>query len=231
MRCIGFLSAGEPDTTALYWRLFHDEIRRRTGCQHTGRIVAESIDGSALAETTRGRRLIAAARRVEKHGARGVLLCSPALHVLAPAIRDAVTVPVLHVAMAMTAKLRELRLAPPALLGVERNSGEQQFWQSTLAEDGVKKTIWPTALDTSFVQDQLRRGITPESVTDEMRAAFIRLSVDLKHAGARIIVLTRPELSLALREEDAVIPTLCMVQAHCEQAANFALDREPVAGN
>ena len=28
MKCLGFLSAGEPDTTGLYWRQFHEEMRK-----------------------------------------------------------------------------------------------------------------------------------------------------------------------------------------------------------
>lgn len=229
MKCIGFLSAGEPDTTALYWRLFHEEIRRRTKLQHTGRVVAESLDAAELVNPhgrnrRAGRWLADAAQRVEKHGAQGVLLCSSSLHVHARVVRDAVDVPVLHIAMATAEKLRRVRLGPPALIGLDRPSGEERIWQAVLAKGGIKETVLPSDLDGAFVQDQLKRGLNLESATEEIRAAFTRLSVDLKHAGARVIVLTRPELAFGLREEDSVLPTLCAVHAHCELAARFALE-------
>lgn len=224
MKCIGFLSAGEPDTTALYWRLIHDEIRQRTGHQHSGRIIAESVDAMDLADSRADRRLADTARRIERHGAQSILVCSSSLHVFAKAIRDAVAVPVLHIAMATTDKLRRVQLAPPALVGLDRLNGEEREWQKILAGGGIREIVLPSKLNSEFVQDQLRRGLSAETATEEIRAAFIRLSVDLKHAGARVIVLARPELALALREEDSVLPTLCAVHAHCEQATLFVLN-------
>ncbi len=224
MRCLGFLSAGEPDTTALYWRLIHDGIRQRTGKQNSGRIIAESVDSVELADTGAGRRLADAARRIERHGAQGVLLCSSPLHVFAKSVRAAVDVPVLHIAMATADKVRRVQLEPPALVGLDRLTGEERIWQTIMEECGINEIVLPSKLDRQFVQDQLRRGLSAETATEEIRAAFIRLSVDLKQAGARVIVLTQPELAFALREEDSVLPTLCAVHAHCEQATLFALD-------
>lgn len=232
MRCLGFLSAGEPDTTGLYWRQFHEEIRRLTGRRHSGRIIAESLDAAELrAEAVgvhdprrAGRRLAEAARRIERRGAKGVLLCSSALHPHAETVRNAVGIPVLHIASAMAEKLRRVGLHPPALLGLDRARGEERAWQRVLAACGIKETILPTMIDSGFVQEQLRRGLNSETAADEIRAAFIRLSVDLKHTGARVIVLARPELAFALPEEKSVLPTICALQAHCELAARFVLD-------
>lgn len=130
----------------------------------------------------------------------------------------------LHIAMATAYKLNRVRLDPPAAIGLDRQSEEERNWQTVMAEGGVNKIVLPSKLENEFVQDRLRHGLTPETATDEIRAAFTRLSVDLKHTGARVIVFARPELAFALPEEDSVLPTICAVHAHCEQAALFVLD-------
>lgn len=230
MKCIGFLSAGEPDTTALYWRQFHGEIRRLTGGRHSGRIVAESLDAAELQNSAMhpspmaGRRLAEAASRLEKRGAEGVLLCSSQLHVHADFIRRVVEMPVLHIATASAEKLRQIQLGPAAFLGLDRSVGEEKDWQRILVKHGIRNMVLPTAIDGGFVRDRLNRNLNSETASDRVRAAFTRLAVDLKHQGARVIVLTRPELAFALTEEDSALPTICALQSHCELAARFALE-------
>ncbi|MDP1578808.1 MAG: aspartate/glutamate racemase family protein [Candidatus Didemnitutus sp.] len=228
------IAVGDGDTAALYWKLLHDEIRRRTNRRQSARIVAESLDWADFIDP-RGddgsfvrtrRRLTEAARRLVKQGAEGILLCGGPLHVHADAVRAALDEPVLHIAMATAEKLHSLQLGPAALLGPDRSTGEEKRWLAVLVEGGIRRTVHMSELDRTFVHDRLQRGLTAGTVTDELRAAFTRLSVDLKHGGARIIVLTRPELACALREEDSALPTLCAVQAHCEQVARFALEPE-----
>jgi aspartate racemase len=229
MRDLGFISTGEPTTVALYWQLLLGETLQKNQGKHAPRILAEHLHVSADSRNAVGK-LQDAARRLENNGAQAIVLGTGLLQTSAGVINEVVDVPVLHISGATAAKLQRLRLRPPALLGLSRSPNEEREWRTTFATAGIKEVILPTHLDRSFVDDQLARGLDEVTATSDIRAAFTRLSVDLKHAGARVIVLTRPELAWGLREEDTVLPTLCAVRAHCEAAVTFAVEG-PGAGS
>ncbi|RLB53914.1 MAG: hypothetical protein DRJ42_10550 [Deltaproteobacteria bacterium] len=105
MKTIGVIGGLGWESSATYYRLMNQEVRRRLGGWHSARVIMDSLDFHAFAEA-RGaadyaglrRQLVASAERLESAGAEVLLIACNTVHRFAPAVSDAVQIPLLHIA-------------------------------------------------------------------------------------------------------------------------------------
>jgi aspartate racemase len=81
--------------------------------------------------------------------AEGLLLCTNTMHRVAPALADAVSIPLLHIVDATAAAITRDGIRRVALLGT-RFTMEQAFYRGRLADHGLDVLV-PAAQDRSLV--------------------------------------------------------------------------------
>ena len=132
MRLIGLLGGMSWESSAEYYRLANELVRERVGGLASARLLLHSVD---FAEVERlqaedrwdeaGVLLAAAAAGLEAGGAELIVLCTNTMHKVAPAIEEAVSIPLLHIGDVTAHAVRAAGLASgrPARDGLHDGAG------------------------------------------------------------------------------------------------------------
>ena len=113
MRTLGLIGGMSAESTAVYYRELNRLVRERLGGLHSAELLIWSVDFAPIAalqakedwEAT-GAILADAARKLEAAGAQAIVICANTMHLNAPHIRAAVSVPVIHIADATAQALK-----------------------------------------------------------------------------------------------------------------------------
>lgn len=228
MRVIGLLGGMSWESTAVYYRILNQEVRRRLGRQHSARILLYSLDFEvverlqATADWERAAQLLAAeARRLERGGADLLLLCTNTMHKVAGAIEAAIDIPLIHIADATAERIKAAELSRLGLLGT-RFTMEESFYRDRLAEQGLEVLI-PNAPDRARVDQIIYDELCQGSVREESRDRYRRIIEALADQGAQGVILGCTEIGLLIGPEDSPIPAFDTTRIHAERAVEQAL--------
>jgi aspartate racemase len=168
-----------------------------------------------------GEILATQARSLVRAGADAIVLCTNTMHKVAPAIDEAIDVPLIHLVDVTAAAIRAAGMNRVALLGT-RFTMEESFYRDRMTANGLA-TIVPDAVDRAVVNDviydELVRGIIDDGSRDRYRAIIERLAA----AGAQGVILGCTEIELLISADDSPIPVFASTALHARAAVDFIL--------
>jgi aspartate racemase len=217
------------ESSAEYYRLLNEEVRRRLGGLHSADCLLYSLDFAPVAALQSEGRwdeaadvLRAGARRIEGGGADLLLICTNTMHKLADEVAAAVDIPLLHVGDTTAQAIRAGGLSRVGLLGTAFTM-EQRFLRERLEAHGLEVLV-PDTDDRAEVHrviyDELCRGVVRDASRDFYRATMARL-VD---RGAQGIIAGCTEIELLVSEADCAVPLFPTTRLHALAAVARALD-------
>ena len=228
LRRIGLLGGMSWESTALYYRLVNEDVRRRLGGFHSARLVLASVDfaeveamQSAGDWAAAGALLADEARAVQAAGAECLVLCTNTMHKVADVIEAAIDIPLLHLADVTADAVRGAGLERVALLGT-RFTMEQPFYADRLRSHGIDVLV-PEGDDLALVHDVIYDELVLGVVRDESRAAYADVVGRLVDRGARGVVLGCTEIELLIGPDDVEVPVFATTALHARAAVDFAL--------
>jgi aspartate racemase len=231
MRTIGLLGGMSWESSALYYKLINEEVRRRLGGTHSASSVLLSFDFAEIealqergAWAEAGARLATAAAAVERAGADVIVLCTNTMHRLADVVAAAVGVPLLHIADATAAALHADGHQTVGLLGT-RYTMEADFYRGRLESEHGLKVLVPPVADRDLVHEVIYTELVRGVVREDSRRAYDRVIADLLTAGATAVILgcTEIELLVPPESDDRLYPTTAI---HAKAAVDFALSTD-----
>lgn len=151
--------------------------------------------GTLLADAARG--LVAA-------GAGAIALLTNTMHRVAPAIEDAVDVPLLHVADATAAACHTAGARRVGLLGT-RFSMEQAGVRDRLAAHGLEVLV-PDDDGRARVHARIYDELVLGEVTDDARRDLAAAAAQVVEQGAGAVIAGCTEIELALGADDVTVP-------------------------
>ncbi len=228
MKVIGLLGGMSWESSAEYYRLANEMVRDRLGGVHSARILLDSVDFADIEALqasgewgVAGELLATRARALQEAGAGLIALCTNTMHKVIGAIEEAVQIPVIHIADAAAARVREAGLERVGLLGTAFTM-EQDFYRDRLAGHGIE-TLIPVPDDRSVVHqviyDELVRGVVSEASRRAYREIINRLVQD----GAQGIILGCTEIELLTSANDSPVPVFPTTRIHVENLVDAAL--------
>jgi aspartate racemase len=228
MRTIGLLGGMSCESSAEYYRLLNEEVRRRLGGLHSADCLLYSLDFAPIAAMQAEGRwddaaetLRAGARRLEAGGAELLLICTNTMHKLADEVADAVEIPLLHIGDATAQAIRAGGLSTVALLGTAFTM-EQPFLRERLEAHGLEVLV-PGDADRAevhrIIYDELCLGV----VRDESRDAFRQVMTGLVDRGAEGVIAGCTEIELLVSQDDCPVPFFPTTRLHAVAAVERAL--------
>jgi aspartate racemase len=229
VRTLGLLGGMSWESTLPYYRIVNERVRQRLGGLHSAKLVLHSVDFADIEEMQRagdwdtaGAILVEAARGLHAAGAECLVICTNTMHLIAPAIEAAVDLPLLHIADATAARIREAGLSRVALLGT-RFTMERDFYRQRIEAAGIE-VIVPGAAQREVVHRVIYEELCLGRILGTSREAYRGIIDDLVARGAQGVILGCTEIGLLVGAGDATVPLFDTARIHAEAAADWALD-------
>lgn len=228
MKKIGLIGGISWVSTLDYYRYINSGINERLGGNASAHCLIHSFNYADIAannhsgDTEANFRMI---REASEHlvagGAECLLLCANTAHMFATRLQEELPVPLLHIAEATAAAIRQQGLNKVGLLGT-RFTMEMDFFKEVLKKQGIE-TVIPEADDRAFVHqtvfDELGQNIT----LDSTRTRYQQIIDGLVQQGVQGVILGCTEIPLLLQQEHVPVPIFDTTRLHADSAVAFAL--------
>ena len=228
MRTIGLIGGMSWQSSKLYYDRINQLVVDRLGGLHSAKLIVFSIDFAPMAMMQAegrweeaGRQLADAAQALERAGADVIAIGANTMHKVAPAVKAAIGVPLIHIGDALATSLRRDARSKPLLLGT-RYTMEDAFLRDHLGNKGLDVVI-PDKADRDalhqIIYDELVKGI----VTDASRAR-VRGMIDAAGAHeADAVIFGCTEIGMLFPPTDAGLPGYDTLEIHAQALVDFAL--------
>ncbi|MEI9431748.1 aspartate/glutamate racemase family protein [Mesorhizobium sp. Cs1299R1N3] len=230
MKTLGLLGGMSWESTAIYYRLLNEIVRERLGGLHSAKLLLWSFDFSDIAERQHhgdwdgaGALLTDAARKLEAGGSEGLLLCTNTMHKLADPVQASVSIPLIHIADATAAAIRQAGLRRPALLAT-RFTMEQDFYKGRLADKYGLSPVVPDDVGRDMVHRVIYEELCQGVVSEASKAAYVAEANRLRREeAADSLIMGCTEITMLIGQGDFDIPVFDTTRIHAEAAVEFAL--------
>lgn len=229
MKRIGLLGGMSWQSTATYYRLLNEAVRRRLGGLHSAECVLFSVDFEPIERMQREARwddaaieLIQAARVLERASVELLVLCTNTMHKLAPQLEAALAVPLVHIADATGTRLRASGVSRVGLLAT-RYTMEETFYRGRLEARFGLQVLVPDAPTRGEVNRIIYDELCLGEIRNESRERFRSAMEALVAQGAQAIILGCTEIDMLVSEGDAPVPLFDTTAIHVEVAVERAL--------
>ena len=226
MRKLGILGGMSWESSAVYYRLLNEGVRARAGGLASARLVMSSVDFGELAAAMSAGRweevarvLVREAQGLEAAGAEAILIASNTIHKVAPDVKAATKVPLLHITDGLARAIKAKGCVSPLLLAT-RFTMEEPFYRDDLLH---RLGITVRVPDQSG-RDELHRMIFEELCLGVVRPASKARALEIvASAGGDGVILGCTEFMLMLSEADFSVPVFDTTVLHVADALDFLL--------
>lgn len=215
-------------SSALYYSLINELVAQRLGGVHSADLVMISVDfatierlQSAGAWQQAGDLLAREARALEAAGAEAIVLCTNTMHLVAPAIEAAVSIPLLHLGDVTGRAVRAAGIERVGMLGT-RFTMQQPFLRDRITSHGLDVLV-PEPDDQEVVHRVIYEELVLGEVSERSRAEYRRIIAALDDRGAQGIVLGCTEIELLIEQHHVAVPLFPTTRLHAEAAVEWAL--------
>lgn len=229
MKTIGLLGGMSWESTTHYYRLLNQSINTKMGGLHSAKIAMVSVDFQPLEIlmqrgewTELGERLAGAAQKIEKAGADFLLICTNTMHKVAGTVREAVDIPLLHIADATAERIKTENIKTVGLLGT-RFTMEEEFYRGRLVEKHGLTVIIPSPEERKIVHDVIFEELCRGTVRTESRKVYLSVIDKMHWQGAEAVIEGCTEIGMLVNQDHTTIPLFDTTILHVEQAVRFAL--------
>ena len=224
MKTIGMIGGMSWESTLLYYRLINQTIRDQLGGLHSARLLLYSVDFHEIEQLQQrgdwdraGAAMAEAARTLQTAGADFLILCTNTMHKVAGSIEAAVPVPLLHIADATAASIRQAGLQRVGLLGT-RFTMEQDFYRQRMRTQGIDVLV-PDAPGRDDVHRIIYEELCQGRIIDASRERYRQIIAALVEDGAEAVILGCTEITLLVDANDAAVPLFDTTALHARAAA------------
>jgi aspartate racemase len=216
------------ESTTHYYQRLNQLVAERLGGLHSAKLLMYSVDFDEIQKLQHaddwqacGRIFTDIARRLERAGAEGLVICANTMHILADEIGEAVSIPILHVAEATAEAALAAEIDSVALLGT-RFTMEKDFYRKKLEAQGLRVLV-PDEEERKelhrIIYEELCLGIVdPESKQD-----FYKIVDRLARGGAKSAALACTEFTLIANQALSPVPLLDTTELHARAAVEWML--------
>ncbi|RPA85697.1 aspartate racemase [Ascobolus immersus RN42] len=231
IKTLGLLGGMSWESTVLYYQLLNRRIRSVKGGHHSCPIILHSFDFQQIYDLQvsgdwdgAAKLLLDASHRLKDAGAEAIVICANTMHIQSEKIEPATGIPVIHIADATAAKIKESGHGKVALLGT-RYTMEKEFLKGRLSEKHGLEVLVPEEADRKIVHDVIYEELAHGVIKKESKAEFKRIIEQMKEAGAECVILGCTEIPMLLEGEELALPAFDTTTIHAGAAADWAMSK------
>ena len=229
MKTIGMIGGMSWESSAEYYRMVNEEVKRQLGGLHSAKIILFSVDFNEVERCQSegrwddaGEILGEAAYSLEKAGADFIVICTNTMHKVIDQIYQKTSLPILHIADETAAQIKKLGIKKVGLLGTKYTM-EQDFYKSRIQSENIEVLI-PDENDRDLINKTIFNELCLGTILPSSKDYFKRIIEGLSAEGAEGIILGCTEIGLLIKQEDTAIPLFDTTFVHAHGAVEKALD-------
>lgn len=229
MKTIGMIGGMSWESSAEYYRIINEEVKKRLGDLHSAKCVMTSVDFAEIEILQRegrwaeaGRAMAAEARALELAGADFIILCTNTMHISTKEIQAAISIPFLHIADPTAEAVKAAGIQTVGLLGT-RFTMQQDFYKGRLQDIHGLRVLVPEAEDREIVHRVIYEELVLGIVNPSSRLEYARIMQALVDEGAQGVILGCTEIGLLVKAEDSRVPLFDTTLIHALAAVDLAL--------
>lgn len=230
MKTIGLLGGMSWESTASYYSAINSGVKQQLGGLHSAKIAMVSVDFSEIEQLQHqgdwegtAEILCDAAQSVEAAGADFLLVCTNTMHKVAPAIEQAVSIPLIHIADATAEQLKRDGVQRVGLLGT-RFTMEQDFYKGRLSEQFGIEVLVPEEGERNIVHDVIYNQLCQGEIRDDSRLQYLAIIEEMAARGAEAVILGCTEIALLVQQEHTDVALYDTTTIHARTAVNLAIE-------
>ncbi|MDH3296354.1 MAG: aspartate/glutamate racemase family protein [Acidimicrobiia bacterium] len=228
MKRIGLLGGMSWESSIEYERLINQGVRARVGGVASADLLIRSYNFAEIEALQSkgdwdgaGRLLAADAAHLEAGGAQLLVLCTNTMHVVAPAIEAAISIPLLHLGDATAQAVKAAGVSTVALLGT-RYTMEKEFYRSRIAGHGLN-VIVPDEPGRTIIHDTIYNELVQGVINPASKEACLEVIDGLIASGAEGVIAGCTEIELLVDADDVDVAYFPTTRLHAEAAVTAAL--------
>ena len=236
MRKLGLIGGMSWVSTAMYYEQINKGVSRKLGGLSSAPLVIESLDFAVIARMQAEEKwdelaklLSASAKRLERAGAEGLILCSNTMHKLYDEIAAAVNVPILHIGDVTADKLVQDGVRRAGLIGT-RFTMNESFYRDRIESHGIAVATPDPGMMKEIdriIYDELGRGIISRVSQRTLKTCLTIMG----QARNQAVILGCTELVMLVDPVANVIPVYDTTALHSQAAVNWIFtDAESMQG-
>jgi aspartate racemase len=229
MKVIGLIGGMSWESTLEYYRIINETVKERLGGLHSAKILLYSVNFHEVQSMQSEGRweeareiLCNAATRVERGGGECLLICTNTMHIMASEVQCDVGIPLIHIADATAAEVKNSGIRKIGLLGTKYTM-EEDFYKGRLIQDYGLEVMIPAKADRDVVHQVIYNELCLGKILPNSRKQFVRIIKDMLARGADGVVLGCTEISLLVSQGDSPLPLFDTTEIHARAAVDFAL--------
>ena len=228
MRKLGLIGGMSWLSTRTYYDHINNLVQARAGKQASAPLLIESLDFTTLTRLSDAAEWQAAAvilsdsaKRLETAGATAIVIGANSMHKIFDEVAAAVSVPVIHIAEVVAARMAKTGIRKAALLGTRNVMLESFYRQKLIARDIELLPPEMAFVDTldRIIYDELLLGKASRQAERELKTIITNLAQD----GAEAVVLGCTELEMIVDVDANVLPIYDCTRIHAEAAVDWIM--------
>ncbi|MBQ6489712.1 MAG: aspartate/glutamate racemase family protein [Solobacterium sp.] len=228
MKTIGIIGGMSWESTVTYYQIINKTIRNICGGLHSAKILMYSVDFDEIEKYQSSglwnlcsKAMTDAALILEKGGADFIVIGANTMHKCVEDMEKHLSIPILHIADATIARLKEQEISKVILLGTKYTMC-QDFYKSRIINSGIEVIIpedYEVEMVNKIIYDELCKGI----IREESREILTAITEKLAHKGGQGLILGCTELDLLIGEHDVSVPVFDTTAIHAQEAAFLSI--------
>ena len=228
MKTIGLIGGMSWESTVTYYQIINRVIKEQLGGFHSAKCLLYSVDFHEIEECQangdweKSALILAnAARDLEKAGAEFIVICTNTMHKVVDQIKEAVMIPILHIAEVTALELKKQGITKVALLGTKYTM-EQDFYKSKFIEAGIEVLI-PDSSGIDVVNTTIFTELCHGIISADSKKSILNIIGELAVQGAQGVVLGCTEIGMLIEQKDTLVPLFDTTLIHAEIAALYSI--------
>ncbi|MEH7885758.1 aspartate/glutamate racemase family protein [Bacillus sp. JJ1609] len=228
MKTIGLIGGMSWESSAEYYRVINEEVKKRLGGLHSAKCILYSVDFDEIESCQSQNRwdqageiLGEAALSLEHAGADFIVICTNTMHKVIDMIQKKTSLPILHIAEETADEILNQGLKKVGLLGTKYTM-EQDFYTSRIKDENIDILI-PDGQErvtmNQIIFNELCLGKTVQASREYFKAVIEKLVAE----GAEGIILGCTEIGLLIKQDDVDVPLFDTTMIHALGAVDKAL--------
>lgn len=234
MKTIGLLGGMSWESTASYYDAINAGVNERLGGLHSAKLCLYSVDFQEIEKLQQqgnwqacAEILADAARSIESAGAEFLLICTNTMHLVAPEIESAISIPLIHIADATGEKLVADQVQEVGLLGT-RFTMEHDFYKNRLKQKFGIEVLIPERQEREFIHEVIYHELCVGRLVDSSRQKYIEVIESLRVKGVQAVILGCTEIALLVQQAHTSLKLYDTTRIHAEKAVDIALSSRPL---